>query len=574
MLTSLDLDKQAFSRQIQIELEELGEDFAEDESSTLTDLIITMFTNKKTTDEMTSELSDLITNARAFMEWLLEYVEEHRATAMDITNPNNKSDRRRTTRGGNMSRLLTTALNASTRNLGTGSASSVLGSRKRSEDSGMNGDRAVTSISPVAPTSSSTRNGSNSDTQAISYDESNSHERKRFRRNESMDRPRDGANRGSKLRMDEDGNRYRDGSRERARGRRDDGGRWSDEHGGGRSQRRHGEHGPRHRRGRRGSSKGSSSLGNLADRLGPKNTERNSHEHEYGGLAGWDGESGSGTNNSTIVHDDDGAHQSQHEGTVDANGNGHGVFVNPAKFGVNGEGLYQQNVMGAKFSSMPPCRFGAGCTRADCKFAHPSPAAIAAMMAQSGDSKTGMSPRLPQCRYWPKCSKAACPFFHPLGGDGAAAAAVNMGGVQDISQIPCRFEPFCAKPNCPYLHSGPNMNQGVGGFMGGGGVNGFPMYANGINMSGGGGGVVVAASSQGNYYYSADSTFTFVAEDEDEEEDGDDENEALVPADSDMVDHDGQGQGLSGGRVNDDEGLGEKGKGRGLEMAVLVAAVP
>jgi len=67
------------------------------------------------------------------------------------------------------------------------------------------------------------------------------------------------------------------------------------------------------------------------------------------------------------------------------------------------------------------CKFGANCTRPDCKFSHPSPAAIVAMMAakqqQSSHVKTKVSSEdlstinIP-CRYEPNCSRADCRFLH------------------------------------------------------------------------------------------------------------------------------------------------------------------
>ncbi|KAJ3329426.1 hypothetical protein HDU76_007921, partial [Blyttiomyces sp. JEL0837] len=98
-----------------------------------------------------------------------------------------------------------------------------------------------------------------------------------------------------------------------------------------------------------------------------------------------------------------------------------------------------------------PCRFGASCSRPDCKFSHPSPAAILA--AAKAAAAGGSSSNKPKCRFWPHCANPVCPFFHPSSGP-ASAAGGGAGGITDLSQIPCKFEPFCTRPNCPYQHAG------------------------------------------------------------------------------------------------------------------------
>jgi hypothetical protein len=75
----------------------------------------------------------------------------------------------------------------------------------------------------------------------------------------------------------------------------------------------------------------------------------------------------------------------------------------------------------ASGSSTIECKFGANCTRPDCKFSHPSPAAIVAMMAakqqnthtvQSKTSSEDLSTINIPCRYEPNCSRADCRFLH------------------------------------------------------------------------------------------------------------------------------------------------------------------
>jgi hypothetical protein len=76
----------------------------------------------------------------------------------------------------------------------------------------------------------------------------------------------------------------------------------------------------------------------------------------------------------------------------------------------------------ASNSSTIECKFGANCTRPDCKFSHPSPAAIVAMMqakqkqsshtVQSKASSEDLSTINIPCRYEPNCSRADCRFLH------------------------------------------------------------------------------------------------------------------------------------------------------------------
>jgi len=72
----------------------------------------------------------------------------------------------------------------------------------------------------------------------------------------------------------------------------------------------------------------------------------------------------------------------------------------------------------ASNSSNIECKFGANCTRPDCKFSHPSPAAIVAMMnakqhsVQTKSSSDDLSTINIPCRYEPNCTRADCRFLH------------------------------------------------------------------------------------------------------------------------------------------------------------------
>ncbi|KAJ3128732.1 hypothetical protein HK098_003724 [Nowakowskiella sp. JEL0407] len=90
------------------------------------------------------------------------------------------------------------------------------------------------------------------------------------------------------------------------------------------------------------------------------------------------------------------------------------------------------------------CKFGAQCTRADCKFGHPSPAAAAAKsMSMVAKAKI-------RCRFWPNCINPSCPFLHPSenvpGSDHSEETKKLLGSID------CKYEPFCTRPNCPYKH--------------------------------------------------------------------------------------------------------------------------
>ncbi|KAI1301003.1 hypothetical protein EDD11_005881 [Mortierella claussenii] len=102
-------------------------------------------------------------------------------------------------------------------------------------------------------------------------------------------------------------------------------------------------------------------------------------------------------------------------------------------------------------STLQDCKFGARCTRPDCKFRHP----------QGGDSSQ------PLCRFFPNCTKPNCPFFHPPYGQllatkdnnmtesGPAVAAPGVSSNDEVLNrlpTPCRFADQCTRPGCHFTH--------------------------------------------------------------------------------------------------------------------------
>ncbi|KAK3820059.1 MAG: hypothetical protein J3Q66DRAFT_336138 [Benniella sp.] len=87
------------------------------------------------------------------------------------------------------------------------------------------------------------------------------------------------------------------------------------------------------------------------------------------------------------------------------------------------------------------CKFGARCTRPDCKFRHPQ-----------RESNQQM------CRFFPHCTKPNCPFFHPPYGEPLAQKDSLMdesgaaGEVVNRLPTPCRFGDQCTRPGCHFTH--------------------------------------------------------------------------------------------------------------------------
>lgn len=96
----------------------------------------------------------------------------------------------------------------------------------------------------------------------------------------------------------------------------------------------------------------------------------------------------------------------------------------------------------SKHNSKPeevPCKFGTGCTKAECIFGHPTPAAPhnRGILYVSGE----------RCPFGTSCKNRKCTGSHP-----SPAAVPNFhsgGGAKKIDQD-CKFFPNCTNPNCPF----------------------------------------------------------------------------------------------------------------------------
>ncbi|KAI8600325.1 hypothetical protein EDD21DRAFT_377510 [Dissophora ornata] len=126
-----------------------------------------------------------------------------------------------------------------------------------------------------------------------------------------------------------------------------------------------------------------------------------------------------------------------------ANKNGNGTTVAD-------EGTPIMNALQMPFAlgsqTVQECKFGARCTRPDCKFRHP---------------QKDMNQQV--CRFFPHCTKPNCPFFHPPYGEplagkdttmdesGAGSGSANGEAANRLS-TPCRFGDQCTRPGCHFTH--------------------------------------------------------------------------------------------------------------------------
>ncbi|KAG0046359.1 hypothetical protein BGZ83_008459 [Gryganskiella cystojenkinii] len=116
------------------------------------------------------------------------------------------------------------------------------------------------------------------------------------------------------------------------------------------------------------------------------------------------------------------------------NGNSFQQF-NPAAGMFGGNGV--QTPFGQ--AQQQECKFGARCTRPDCKFRH--------------SERDAMKQK---CRFFPKCTKPDCPFYHPPYGESLAPeATMDESGaekMEDRLPTPCRFGDMCTRPGCHFTH--------------------------------------------------------------------------------------------------------------------------
>jgi len=125
------------------------------------------------------------------------------------------------------------------------------------------------------------------------------------------------------------------------------------------------------------------------------------------------------------------------------------------------------------------CKFGANCNRPDCKYSHPSPAAIAAQIAKkataaatetleqtkhelqkqlqeqaqlkaNASTKTPAKTNVP-CHFFPNCKNPDCPYQHPS----PSQAISNLKSKQSNSEfnVPCRYDGNCTRSDCKFIHT-------------------------------------------------------------------------------------------------------------------------
>jgi len=129
---------------------------------------------------------------------------------------------------------------------------------------------------------------------------------------------------------------------------------------------------------------------------------------------------------------------------------------------------------GEQEPSQTMCKFNLKCTKADCPFAHQSPAAPVGTSVDTTVECTfgaacknhkcvGRHPspakkwehnQQQDCLYGPSCTNPNCSFKHsemPPCRNGADCPNIETGCKFFHSKIPCKFTP-CTNPRCPYKH--------------------------------------------------------------------------------------------------------------------------
>ncbi|KAF9920613.1 hypothetical protein FBU30_009543 [Linnemannia zychae] len=100
------------------------------------------------------------------------------------------------------------------------------------------------------------------------------------------------------------------------------------------------------------------------------------------------------------------------------------------------------------------CKFGARCTRPDCKFRHPE-----RTISSQQQLQTSQTPSQQLCRFYPHCAKPNCPFFHPAIIEASKeisldSTSVAVEGQEIVNRlpVPCRFGDQCTRPGCHFTH--------------------------------------------------------------------------------------------------------------------------
>ncbi|CCX31626.1 hypothetical protein FPQ18DRAFT_3964 [Pyronema domesticum] len=85
------------------------------------------------------------------------------------------------------------------------------------------------------------------------------------------------------------------------------------------------------------------------------------------------------------------------------------------------------------------CKFGLNCTKAECAFGHPSPAAPPGKPYISGE----------KCPFGTRCKNKKCSGSHP---SPASAPNFHSAWAPKMIEQDCKFFPNCTNPACPFKH--------------------------------------------------------------------------------------------------------------------------